>query len=70
MDVAADYGEKVVRFTIWDKGIGINAEDLGKLFKPFVQLDSGLARQYSGTGLGLSLVKRMAELRASGLALT
>ena len=67
MDVAADYGEKVVRFTVWDKGIGINAEDLGKLFKPFVQLDSGLARQYSGTGLGLSLVKRMAELHGGGV---
>ncbi len=67
MDVAADYGEKVVRFTVWDKGIGIEAENLGKLFKPFVQLDSGLARQYSGTGLGLSLVKRMAELHGGGI---
>jgi PAS domain S-box-containing protein len=67
MEVAASYGEKSVRFTVWDKGIGIKAEDLGKLFKPFVQLDSGLARQYSGTGLGLSLVKRMAELHGGGI---
>ena len=67
MDVAAKIEEKVVRFTVWDKGIGIKPEDLSKLFKPFVQLDSGLARQYSGTGLGLSLVKRMAELHGGGI---
>jgi PAS domain S-box-containing protein len=67
LDVAADNNEKVLRFTVWDKGIGIKPEDLAKLFRPFVQLDSGLARQYSGTGLGLSLVKRMAELHGGGI---
>ncbi len=45
-----------------DNGIGIAAEDLPKLFTLFTQLDSGLSRQQSGTGLGLFLVKRMAEL--------
>jgi PAS domain S-box-containing protein len=67
LDVAADSNKKVLRFTVWDKGIGIKPEDLAKLFRPFVQLDSGLARQYSGTGLGLSLVKRMAELHGGGI---
>jgi len=52
-----------VRITVWDKGIGIQEDDLPRLFQPFVQLDSRLSRQYAGTGLGLSLVKRMAELQ-------
>jgi PAS domain S-box-containing protein len=54
---------KQVSITVWDTGIGIRAEDLPRLFQPFVQLDSSLSRQYAGTGLGLSLVKRMAEMQ-------
>jgi len=55
--------ERQVRITVWDTGIGIQAEDMARLFQPFVQLDSSLSRQYAGTGLGLSLVKRMAEMQ-------
>ncbi|MCX6555231.1 MAG: ATP-binding protein, partial [Candidatus Aminicenantes bacterium] len=43
-------------------GIGIAEKDLPRLFAPFGQLDSSLARKYEGTGLGLSMVKRLAEL--------
>ncbi len=53
---------KRVRFVVWDTGIGIACEERGKLFRPFSQLDSSLTRRHSGTGLGLVLVKRMAEL--------
>lgn len=60
--------DKTISFSVWDKGIGIKPEDLGRLFKPFVQLDSNLARQYSGTGLGLSLVQRMAELHGGSIS--
>ncbi len=49
-------------FAIEDTGIGIAPEDLGKLFQTFVQLDSGLARHYEGTGLGLVLVQRIVHL--------
>ncbi len=49
-------------FSVTDTGIGIAPEDIGKLFQPFIQLDSSLNRQYSGTGLGLALVKRIATL--------
>ncbi|MGC9527291.1 MAG: response regulator [Limnospira sp.] len=49
-------------FSVTDTGIGIAPENLKKLFAPFVQIDSSLNRQYSGTGLGLALVKQIAEL--------
>ncbi len=49
-------------FSVIDTGIGIAAENMGKLFQSFVQIDSSLDRQYAGTGLGLSLVKRIIEM--------
>jgi signal transduction histidine kinase/CheY-like chemotaxis protein len=67
LEVAGSEEEGLVRLTVWDQGIGIQAEDLGRLFKPFVQLDSSLTRQYTGTGLGLSLVQRLAELHAGSI---
>jgi CheY-like chemotaxis protein len=51
-----------VRITVGDTGIGIAPDHLEKLFKPFVQIDSTLNRQYSGTGLGLALVQRIVDL--------
>lgn len=62
LEITANDDEKIIRFCVWDEGIGIQPEEIGKLFKPFIQLDSSLARQYAGTGLGLSLVQRMTEL--------
>jgi signal transduction histidine kinase/CheY-like chemotaxis protein len=67
LEVEASQSEQNVKLTVWDKGIGIKAEDMQKLFKPFVQLDSGLAREYSGTGLGLSLVQHLTELHNGGI---
>ena len=52
----------LVQLTVRDTGVGIAPEHLPKLFKPFVQIDSALNRQYEGTGLGLALVKRIVEL--------
>ncbi len=50
-----------MQFTVVDSGIGISAADLGKLFKPFVQLDAGLDRKHDGSGLGLALSQGLAE---------
>ena len=62
LEVNGDPEHNVVRFVIWDTGIGISPEDMPKLFQPFVQLDNGHTRQHGGTGLGLVLVYRMAKL--------
>jgi PAS domain S-box-containing protein len=67
LEVLANEADERVRLTVWDKGIGIQTEDLPKLFKSFVQLDSSLARQHAGTGLGLSLVQKMAELQGGSV---
>ncbi|WP_062016515.1 HAMP domain-containing sensor histidine kinase [Aureimonas sp. AU4] len=48
--------------TVCDTGIGIAESDIARLGQPFVQLSQGLARRYEGTGLGLSLVRGLAEL--------
>ena len=67
LEVRLNQPEGNVEFCVWDEGIGINAADFDKLFKPFLQLDSRLQRQYSGTGLGLSLVQRMADLHGGSI---
>jgi PAS domain S-box-containing protein len=51
-----------VKMSVADTGIGIATEHLSRLFKPFEQLDGGLARQFEGTGLGLTLVQRLVEM--------
>ena len=51
-----------------DRGIGIAEDGLDKLFQPFSQIDSGLARKFEGTGLGLAMVKLLAELHGGTVA--
>jgi signal transduction histidine kinase/ActR/RegA family two-component response regulator/predicted transcriptional regulator len=54
--------QRQITFSIVDTGIGIASENMDKLFQSFIQIDSSLSRQYAGTGLGLSLVKRIVEM--------
>ncbi len=65
--VATDPAHNMVSIEVSDTGIGVKEEDLERLFKPFVQLDSGLARESSGTGLGLALVAQMVRLHGGGV---
>jgi signal transduction histidine kinase len=54
--------DTLLRFEVQDTGIGIAAQDHGRLFTSFEQLDNSPARRQEGTGLGLALCKRMTEL--------
>ena len=69
LEVVGDAENEAVHLTVWDTGIGISQEDLPRLFQPFVQLDSSLSRQYAGTGLGLALVHRMAEMHRGSVSM-
>jgi signal transduction histidine kinase len=51
-----------VRFSVIDTGPGIAAEDTGRLFQEFTQLDASSTRKFGGSGLGLALSRRMARL--------
>ena len=59
-DIAAD--RKYIKISVTDAGIGIAAEDLQRIFSPFEQVESTVSKKYQGTGLGLSLSKRLVEL--------
>jgi signal transduction histidine kinase/ActR/RegA family two-component response regulator len=69
LEVAGDAQKGLAHFTVWDTGIGISQEDRGRLFQPFVQLDSSLSRQYAGTGLGLALVHRLTKMHGGSVSL-
>lgn len=60
--LTAEIAGDSVRISIADTGIGIKPDDFQKLFQPFRQIDTGLARNHEGTGLGLAICRRLAEL--------
>lgn len=53
---------KIIEFSVTDTGIGIEKQDQARIFAPFEQVDGSATRKYQGTGLGLTLTKRLVEL--------
>jgi PAS domain S-box-containing protein len=56
-----------LELSVVDRGIGISKDNMAKLFQAFSQIDSSLARQFQGTGLGLAMVKQLAELQGGAV---
>jgi signal transduction histidine kinase len=70
VSVRAFAGKDGLRFAVSDSGIGMDAAGIELALRPFGQVDSSLARKYSGTGLGLPLSKAIAELHGGTLEIS
>jgi PAS domain S-box-containing protein len=60
-EVSQDAGTVLLEFSVSDSGIGIPVDQQGRLFERFSQADSSISRKYGGSGLGLSLVRTLAQ---------
>ena len=67
LNVVADPDNDRIAFAVQDTGIGISPAEAAKLFQPFSQLDSSRAGHQEGTGLGLALVRRLAQVHGGSV---
>ena len=65
--LADDDTQEMLRVEVSDTGIGIDPENLAKLFQPFSQADATMTRRYGGSGLGLSISRQLVELMGGKL---
>ncbi|MDM7455879.1 MAG: MHYT domain-containing protein [Tepidimonas sp.] len=70
VDLGATQRDTLLLLWVEDTGIGIAPERQEAIFEPFVQADAGTARRYGGTGLGMSIVKRLVERMDGRIALS
>ncbi|MCZ7643282.1 MAG: ATP-binding protein [Pseudorhodoplanes sp.] len=57
-------------FAVTDSGIGMSADEIAKLFRPFAQADESISHRFGGSGLGLALVRRLARAMGGDLEVT
>lgn len=62
-------GKGWITFDVYDTGIGINPREVEHLFQPFVQADDSMTRRFGGTGLGLFLARKLAQLMGGDVSL-
>lgn len=63
-------GQNRIDFLVRDTGMGIDQSTIGQLFEPFSQADASTTRRYGGTGLGLTISRRLVELMGGDLQVT
>jgi signal transduction histidine kinase/HPt (histidine-containing phosphotransfer) domain-containing protein len=68
VSVEVMWSAPALRFRIRDEGIGMSAEQMARLFRPFAQADSSTTRRFGGSGLGLAICRRLAEMLGGNIA--
>jgi signal transduction histidine kinase len=63
-------GRDWIELAVTDSGIGMTAEQLGKLFEEFAQADASTAQRFGGTGLGLAISRKLARMMGGDVTVT
>ncbi|MGC9320768.1 MAG: response regulator [Kosmotogaceae bacterium] len=67
VSVLLDYDGHHLIYTVQDTGSGVSREEIDKIFEPFIQADGTMSRKFGGTGLGLTITKKIVELMGGSI---